>query len=238
LLLRRHGCSCWLGGWYERHRPNSRASVLRESFGCAAKVPAVIRLINHSRWPALAAACIGLAACGSSTKTADIPSGSGDTGASPTTATTTTTAAKPPTFAKPTAEVTKLAKGVGTNTKKKPEIAKPSGTPPKRLTVVDIVKGTGAAAQSGDTLTVDYVGDSWSTGQEFDASWDRGQPFPVTLGQGQVIQGWDQGLLGMKQGGRRMLVIPPSLGYGSSGSGAKIKPNETLVFVIDLRKKA
>jgi peptidylprolyl isomerase len=202
-------------------------------------VPAVIRLIDHSKWPALAAACITLAACGSSTKTADIPSGSGDTGASTTTAqTTTTTAAKPPTFAKPTAEVTKLAKAVGTNTKKKPKIPKPSGAPPKSLTVVDIVKGTGAAAQAGDTLTVDYAGSSWSTGQEFDASWNRGQPFPVTLGQGQVIQGWDQGLLGMKQGGRRMLVIPPSLGYGSAGSGAKIKPNETLVFVIDLRKKA
>lgn len=198
----------------------------------------MIRLIKHSKWPALAVACVGLAACGG-TKTADIPDGSGNTspiGAD--TSTTTTSAAKPPTFAKPTAAVTKLADAVGSNTKKKPKIPKPSGTPPKKLTVVDIVKGTGAAAQSGDTLTVDYVGSSWSNGKEFDASWDRKQPFPVTLGQGQVIQGWDQGLVGMKQGGRRLLVIPASLGYGAQGSPPKIKPNETLIFVIDLRKKS
>lgn len=203
------------------------------------KVARVIRLENPTRWLALGAACIGLAACGS-TKTADIPSGSGDTGASSTTttATTTETTAKAPTFAQPTAAVTKVADAVGANTKKKPKIPKPSGKPPAKLTVVDIVKGTGAAAAAGDTLTVDYAGSSWSTGKEFDASWNSGQPFPVTLGQGQVIQGWEQGLLGMKQGGRRLLVIPPDLGYGSSGSGAKIKPNETLLFVIDLRKKA
>ena len=199
----------------------------------------MIRLDNYSKWPALAVVCIGLAACGS-TKTADIPSGSGDTGASTTAtaATTTTTTAKPPTFAKPTAEVTKVAKAVGTDTKKKPKIPKPSGKPPAKLTAVDIVNGTGAAATNGDTLTVDYAGSSWSTGKEFDASWNSGQPFPVTLGQGQVIKGWEQGLQGMKQGGRRLLVIPPDLGYGATGSPPKIKPNETLLFVIDLRKKA
>jgi peptidylprolyl isomerase len=202
-------------------------------------VPAVIRLNDYSKGLAVLAASIGLAACGSSTKTADIPDGSGSTSASTTTATTTTatTAAKAPTFAKPTAEVTKIADAVGTDTKKKPKIPKPSGKPPAKLTAVDIVKGTGAAATNGDTLTVDYAGTSWSTGKEFDASWNSGQPFPVTLGQGQVIPGWEQGLQGMKQGGRRLLVIPPALGYGSTGSGAKIKPNETLIFVIDLRKK-
>jgi peptidylprolyl isomerase len=104
--------------------------------------------------------------------------------------------------------------------------------------VVDIVKGSGASAQDGNTLTVDYVGDSWSTGKEFDASWNRGQPFPVTLGQGQVIQGWEQGLQGMKKGGRRLLVIPPDLGYGAKGSGSTIKPNETLIFVVDARNKS
>jgi peptidylprolyl isomerase len=202
----------------------------------------VIRLNDYSKGLAVVAACIGLAACGS-TKTADIPSGSADTGSSTTTATTTTATTtaptpKAPTFAKPTAEVTKLAKAVGTNTKKKPKIPKPSGKPPAKLTVVDIVKGTGAPAAAGDTLTVDYAGSSWSTGKEFDASWNSGQPFPVTLGQGQVIPGWEQGLLGMRQGGRRLLVIPPDLGYGSTGSGAKIKPNETLIFVVDVRKKA
>jgi peptidylprolyl isomerase len=204
------------------------------------KVPAVIRLINFSKWPALVAACIGLAACGGS-KTADIPDGSNsassETATTATTATTSTTATKPPTFAKPTANVTKLADSISTDTKKKPKIAKPSGNPPKKLTVVDVVKGTGPAVASGDNITVDYVGNSWSDGKEFDASWDRNQTFPLTLGQGQVIQGWDQGIVGMKVGGRRMLVIPPDLGYGAQGSPPKIKGNETLVFVVDLRKK-
>lgn len=202
-------------------------------------MPAVIRLGTNSKWAALAAACVSLAACGSGgTKTADIPSGSGgaSTSASVDTSTTTTSAQKPPTFAKPTAAVTKLAKAVGTDTKKKPKIPKPSGKPPGKLTVVDIVKGKGPGAASGDSVTVDYAGDSWSTGKEFDASWNSGQPFPVTLGQGQVIPGWEQGLVGMRVGGRRLLVIPPALGYGAAGSPPKIKPNETLIFVIDRRK--
>jgi FKBP-type peptidyl-prolyl cis-trans isomerase len=189
-------------------------------------------------WAALAAACAGLAACGGGTKTADIPSANADTSTAATTTTETTTTTATPTFAKPTAEVKKIAAGISTDTKKKPKIPKPSGKPPAKLTVVDLVKGKGAGAQNGDTLTVDYAGDSWSTGKEFDASWNSGQTFPVTLGQGSVIQGWDQGLVGMKQGGRRLLVIPPGLGYGASGSPPKIKPNETLLFVIDLRKKS
>lgn len=197
----------------------------------------MIRLLKTSKWPALAVVSVALAACGS-TKTADIPDGS-DTGQSASTATTeTTTTGTTPTFAKPTAAVTAIADKVGTDTKKKPKITKPSGKPPTKLTVVDIVPGKGAAAQSGDTLTVDYAGNSWSTGKQFDASWDRKQTFPVTLGQNQVIQGWEQGLVGMKQGGRRLIVIPPDLGYGSTGSGSSIKPNETLIFVVDLRKKS
>jgi peptidylprolyl isomerase len=195
-------------------------------------VPAVIAQL---KWPALVGVCIGLAACGGS-ETADIPDGS-DTGTiAATTETETETAAKEPTFAKPTAEVTKIADAVGTDTKDKPKITKPSGKPPAKLTVVDVVKGSGEAAAEGDAVTVDYAGNSWSTGKEFDASWKTGQPFPVTLGQGSVIQGWEQGLQGMKVGGRRLLVIPPDLGYGSSGSGADIKPNETLIFVVDRRK--
>lgn len=196
---------------------------------------AVIGLINHSKRLALGAVCLGLAACGG-TKTADIPDGSEKTTATAP-ATTETTPKAPPAFAKPTAEVQRIADAVGTSTKKRPKIPRPKGDPPKKLTVVDIVEGTGAAAREGDTLTVDYAGSSWSTGKEFDASWKTGQPFPVTLGQSQVIQGWEQGLQGMKQGGRRLLVIPPDLGYGSSGQGATIKPNETLLFVVDLRKK-
>lgn len=202
----------------------------------------MIRLNSILRLLAVGAACAGLAACGSSTKTADIPSGSGDTSAATATATattptTTTATTAKPTFAKPTAEIKKIAAAVGTSTSKKPKISKPSGQPPTKLTVVDVVPGKGTGAQNGDTLTVDYAGDSWSTGKEFDASWKRGQPFPLTLGQGSVIQGWDQGLVGMKPGGRRLLVIPPDLGYGSRGSGTAIKPNETLIFVVDLRKK-
>lgn len=197
----------------------------------------MIRLNHLSKALALAGCCIGLAACGS-TKTADIPNGSEKSTASTPTSTTTEAPAKPPTFAKPTAEVQRIADAVGTDTKKKPKIPKPKGKPPAKLTVVDIVKGTGAAATSGDTLTVDYAGTSWSTGKEFDASWNSGQPFPVTLGQNQVIQGWEQGLQGMKQGGRRLLVIPPDIGYGAQGSPPKIKPNETLLFVVDVRKKA
>jgi peptidylprolyl isomerase len=193
----------------------------------------VIRLNHSSKALALAACCLGLAACGS-TKTADIPNGSEKTTA--TTPATTEAPAKPPTFAKPTAEIQRIADAVGTATKKRPKIPKPKGDPPKKLTVVDIVDGKGAAAADGDTLTVDYAGTSWSTGKEFDASWKSGQPFPVTLGQNQVIKGWEQGLQGMKQGGRRLLVIPPDLGYGASGQGASIKPNETLLFVVDARK--
>jgi peptidylprolyl isomerase len=101
--------------------------------------------------------------------------------------------------------------------------------------VVDIVKGKGPAAKDGDQLQMDYSGASWSTGKEFDSSWKSGQKFPLQLGAGGVIQGWDVGLVGIKQGGRRLLVIPPDMGYGAQGQG-NIAPNETLVFVVDARK--
>jgi FKBP-type peptidyl-prolyl cis-trans isomerase len=119
------------------------------------------------------------------------------------------------------------------DTSTKPVIPKPSGSPPRRLEKQDIVKGKGPAAKPGDTVTVQYVGVTFSTGDEFDSSWDRGQPFPVPLGAGQVIEGWDKGLVGMRKGGRRMLTIPPELAYGSEGYPPTIAPNETLVFVID-----
>ena len=114
-----------------------------------------------------------------------------------------------------------------------PTVPPVSGKPLPTLVVKDIKVGTGAAAKSGQTLTVNYVGVSCSTGKAFDASYPRKQPFSFALGKGQVIQGWDQGLVGMKVGGRRELVIPADLGYGASGSGS-IKPNETLIFVVDL----
>ncbi len=123
---------------------------------------------------------------------------------------------------------------ISTDTSSKPEIAKPSGDPPPTLVQRDIVEGEGEAAEAGDLLSMQYVGVSFSTGEEFDASWDRGEPFEFPLGAGQVIQGWDQGIVGMKPGGRRLLVIPPDLGYGPTGQPPAILPNETLVFVVDL----
>lgn len=122
------------------------------------------------------------------------------------------------------------------NTDVKPVIEKATGSPPRKLVVEDIVKGKGPAAKSGDTVAVQYVGANFSNGEEFDASWDRGQPFSFPLGSGQVIKGWDKGVVGMRVGGRRQLTIPPELGYGAQGSPPTIPPNETLIFVVDLLK--
>jgi len=121
-------------------------------------------------------------------------------------------------------------------TDEKPEIRVPEGEPPSRLRTEDLVEGDGRVAREGDQLSMQYVGVSWSTGEEFDASWGRGEPFTFELGAGNVIQGWDQGIEGMRVGGRRLLVIPPDLGYGAQGSPPAIGPNETLVFVVDLER--
>ena len=117
---------------------------------------------------------------------------------------------------------------------RKPEVTIPDDPPPAELVAEDLDVGDGAEATAGSTVSVHYVGVSWSTGEQFDASWDRMEPFRFGLGQGQVIQGWDQGVAGMKVGGRRRLTIPPDLGYGAQGAGGVIAPNETLVFVVDL----
>jgi peptidylprolyl isomerase len=119
------------------------------------------------------------------------------------------------------------------DTSTKPQIPKPTGSPPRRLEVEDIVKGSGPAAKQGTTVIVNYVGMNFSNGREFDSSWETGQPFPVQLGANSVIPGWEKGLLGMKAGGRRKLTIPPELGYGPEGYPPDIPPNETLVFVVD-----
>jgi peptidylprolyl isomerase len=116
----------------------------------------------------------------------------------------------------------------------KPEITIPAGDPPTDLLIEDIVVGDGDEATPGSRPVMHYVGVSWSTGREFDASWDRRSTFDFRLGAGEVIQGWDLGVAGMKVGGRRRLTIPAHLGYGSRGAGGVIKPNETLVFVVDL----
>jgi peptidylprolyl isomerase len=122
--------------------------------------------------------------------------------------------------------------------KTKPEIDFPGDTPPGDLVVEDILTGDGAEATPGRTISAHYVGVAWSTGEQFDASWDRGAPLRFQVGVGQVIQGWDQGLVGMKVGGRRKITIPPHLGYGDRGAGNVIKGGETLIFVVDLEDVA
>lgn len=109
-----------------------------------------------------------------------------------------------------------------------------TGAPPADLVIEDITVGDGPQVQAGQRAVVHYVGVSHSTGREFDASWNRGAPFDFRVGGGQVIEGWDRGVDGMRVGGRRKLTIPPHLGYGARGAGGVIKPNETLVFVVDL----
>jgi peptidylprolyl isomerase len=167
----------------------------------------------------LATAALGLAACGQADKTASTTTDPASATAVPPATTTTSAGAAP----------RAISKDLGT----KPEIPTPTGTPPSKLVVKDIVKGKGKTARSGRNVTVQYVGVSYSTGQQFDASWDHGQPFQFQLGAQMVIPGWDRGVAGMKEGGRRELVIPPDLAYGAEGRPG-IAPNETLVFVIDL----
>lgn len=118
--------------------------------------------------------------------------------------------------------------------KTKPTVTVPKGAPPKKLVVKELEKGSGKEAKAGDEVTVQYLGVNYKSGKEFDSSWSRNEPFTFALGGGQVIPGWEQGVEGMKVGGRRELIIPPELGYGETGSPPAIPPNETLVFVIDL----
>jgi peptidylprolyl isomerase len=169
----------------------------------------------------VAATALGFAGCGGD------GNDSTSTAASTPAATTTEAAAPADTATTETTQDPSLAQ--------KPDVKVPTGPAPKLLQIDDLVEGTGAAAKAGDTLTVDYVGVLYKNGKQFDASWDRGQPFQFQLGQGSVIQGWDQGLIGMKVGGRRELIIPANLGYGPEGSPPAIPPNAPLVFVVDLK---
>jgi len=116
----------------------------------------------------------------------------------------------------------------------KPTVTIPDGPPPGDLVVEDLEIGTGEVARAGSPVRVHYVGVAWSDGNEFDSSWGRNGNFEFALGAGQVIAGWDRGVVGMQVGGRRRLTIPPQLGYGSRGAGGVIGPDETLVFVVDL----
>jgi peptidylprolyl isomerase len=169
----------------------------------------------------LATAALGIGACGETDKTAS----------------TTITDPAQPVAAAPTATATTPAKPaprtISKDLETKPAIPRPTGNPPTKLVIDDIVKGKGKTARVGRNVTVQYVGVSYSTAEQFDASWDNGQPFQFQLGAQMVIPGWDQGVAGMKEGGRRELIIPPNLAYGAQGRPG-IAPNETLVFVIDL----
>jgi peptidylprolyl isomerase len=170
----------------------------------------------------LTAATLGLAGCSSS------PSSSSTTTTGATTATTsgaTTTVATIPVSDRSPAGT------FGTQ----PTVTVPSGAPPTQLESTDLITGTGPAAKAGDTITVQYVLATYSSDKVVQASWTS-QPFTFTLGEGQVIPGWDQGVVGMQVGGRRELVIPPALGYGDESPGQGISANDTLVFVVDLLK--
>jgi peptidylprolyl isomerase len=173
----------------------------------------------------LAAVALLVAGCGSgdSTTTAAIPD---DASASVSTPADTTSTPADTTSTTATTEDPSLAQ--------KPEVKVPSGPAPTKLVIKDLVTGTGAEAEDGDNLTMDYVGVLYKGGKEFDTSWGK-SPFQFQLGAGQVIPGWDQGIKGMKVGGRRELIIPPSMGYGSEGSPPTIPANATLIFVVDLK---
>ena len=179
--------------------------------------------MNRLRTPLLAtaalAAGLGLAACSSSSSSS----------------TTTSTAANQPSTTVATQPVSSPSPAGTFGTK--PAVVVPTGPPPTTLQVTDLITGTGPKAKPGDQVTVQYVGVSYTTGKQFDASWDRGSPFPFALGQGQVIAGWDNGVAGMQVGGRRELVIPPDLAYGANPpAGSGIAPNDTLIFIVDLVK--
>jgi peptidylprolyl isomerase len=122
------------------------------------------------------------------------------------------------------------------STRTKPKVTVPSGPPPKKLVEQELVEGSGAEAKAGEKVTVQYVGVGYETKEEFDSSWSRNEPFSFNLGAGEVIPGWDQGVAGIKVGGRRELIIPPELAYGAAGAPPAIGPNETLIFVVDLLK--
>jgi peptidylprolyl isomerase len=179
--------------------------------------------------PVLAALALGVSACGGSSKapgvalapsaglTADTSTAASASSSSGSSTAASATTPKPP-----------------SPLSKKPVVNVPSGAAPKGLVTKDLIAGTGAAAKSGNTVTVNYVGVLYKGGKEFDASWNRKQTFTTPLSTSSVIPGWVQGIPGMKVGGRRELIIPPALGYGAAGSGSAIPPNSTLVFVVDL----
>ncbi len=208
----------WNGSQDDRAALYDGARYARTAMNLKAGVTAV----------AAAAVVLGLTACGSSSKAPGVmlaPGGGATVEAvttTSTTSTTSTTATTPTTGA----------------LSHEPTITLQKGPAPKKLVVKDVIVGTGATAEKGDTLDVNYVGALFSNAKVFDSSWKDtpGKSFAFTLGNGSVIKGWDTGLEGMKVGGRRELIIPSSLGYGKSGSGSTIPPNAALIFIVDLLK--
>ncbi len=177
---------------------------------------------------------LALVAAGCGEDEPEPAAGTATTEAEPTTPAETAPAEAAPSDAEAGAGGAAAGGQISTDLETRPTIPGPTGEPPSELEVNDVVEGKGPAAKEGDTLEVRYVGALFDTGEEFDASWNGGtQTFPVTLGEGGVIPGWEQGLVGMKAGGRRELVIPPDLAYGPAGQGP-IPPDATLVFVVDL----
>ena len=179
------------------------------------------------------AGALGLAACSSSpsNSASDTTTTSGGTGAGPST-TVTAPAGSPLNAIAPIPAADRSPAGTAGQ---QPTVTVPAGAPPTTLQSADLIEGTGKAAASGDSVTVQYVLATYSSGKVIQSSWTS-QPFTFTLGEGQVIKGWDEGVVGMKAGGRRELIIPASLGYGAQSPGAGISANDTLVFVIDLLK--
>lgn len=179
------------------------------------------------------AGALGLAACSSSPSNSgtNTTTTSGGTGAGP----STTATAPPSNPASAIASIPEADRSPAGTAGTAPTVTVPSGTPPTELQSADLITGTGPAAKDGDSLTVQYVLATYSSGKVVQSSWTS-QPFTFTLGQGQVIPGWDKGVAGMQAGGRRELIIPPSLGYGAQSPGPGIAANDTLVFVIDLQK--
>jgi FKBP-type peptidyl-prolyl cis-trans isomerase len=171
-----------------------------------------------------------IAGCGSSSNSSSIGVGNeSDITSVPTVKGETTPTSTTPT--QPTASAKTPTSGPLST---QPTVTVPSGAAPTTLVTKELIKGTGPEAKSGESVTVNYVGVLYHGGKEFDASWKRNEPFAFALGKGQVIKGWDQGIAGMKVGGRRELIIPSELAYGKTGSPPTIPANAPLVFVVDL----
>jgi peptidylprolyl isomerase len=174
-------------------------------------------------------AAILIAGCGSSGSSSTIGVGNENTSDN---ALATSTSSTPAAATSPaTASIKTPASGP---LSKEPTVTPPSSPAPSKLVKKELIVGTGPEAKAGDAVTVNYVGVLYKGGKVFDASWKRNETFPFTLGKGQVIPGWEQGIVGMKVGGRRELIIPSELAYGAKGSPPTIPPNSPLIFVVDL----